>query len=127
APAIIGIAEFVNRHRKRILGDRSHQFAAFNLVRRGGSLVAITHRVADTARHCGAYAHVPHCTLTFFRVGGAELLTRNVIAYPEGLINNERLQLGIPQLRRGFLLEVGYSHTSWSVLARVGAGRVPDG
>src|SRR5207247_1665569 len=95
ARADISVAQFVNRDRKGILGDGGDHLATFNLVSRGGSLVAVAHEVTHAARGVGAVANVPDDALPFFRIGDAELLTRHAIAYPEGLTNDECLQLSI--------------------------------
>ncbi len=127
ARAVIGVAQFVDRDREGILGNRCHHFAVLNLVRRGGSLVTVAHRVTVAARGCGARANMPDVALTFGSVADAELLASHVIAHPEGFAHDERLELGVAQRGGAFLLEVGHGHAGGRILARVGARGVPDG
>src|SRR5208337_1310050 len=106
ARPVIGFAKFVHSHRIRFLGNGGHHFAAFNLVRSGGPLVAIANRVAVVAGSCDVLSDMPGVALAFGSVGDAELVASCVVAYPEGLAHDERLQLRIAQLGCTLCLEV---------------------
>src|SRR5271157_6092576 len=126
ARAVISVAQLVDRDRERSLGDVRHQLAPFDLVGRGHSLIAVAYGVADIAGDGGGATDMPDVAITLGRVGDAELLTGRVVARPEGLAHDQRLQLRIAQLGCTLCLEVGHRHAGGRVLARVGARGVPD-
>src|ERR1039458_2237104 len=126
AGAIVGVTQLVNRHRVRILSDLGYDFAAFDLVRGGISLITVANRIADVAWNRGGGANVPSIHVAIWCVVDTELLTSRIVANPEGLADDHRLQLSIAQCRCTLSFEVGHRHAGGRILARIGGRRVPD-
>src|SRR5208283_5721205 len=108
AHTVVRVSELVDCEGIRVLRDLGYHLAALDLVRRGGALITIAHRIADVAGDGGTVTNVPNIHVPIGRVANAELLAGDIVTYPVSLTNDKGLQLGVAQGSRTFGFQVGH-------------------
>src|SRR5208283_1215706 len=121
ARAVVRVAELVQRDRVRVLRDEGDELAAIDLIVDGRPLVTVTDDAAGTAGQGRVLADVIHDVLSLGREALIERFAGDVVAHPEALAHDERLQLRIAQRRGTLLLQVGDGHARGRELPRLGA------
>ena len=99
----VGVTHLEEGERIRVLRHRDDELAALDAVGGGRPLVAAARDVAECAREDGARSNAQHGRLSPGRERLEELLAGHVVAQPDGLADDERLELRVVQ-RGGTLL-----------------------